>query len=281
MAERSLRLSRRNLEAILTSLLLPILLMLLFVYLFGGAIQTGTCYVTYVVPGVLLLSAGFGASMTAVTVSNDMTGGIIDRFRSMDVAGASVLAGHVVASMVRNAVSTLLAVGGLRPVHKVARGGRRLHLPGELPALSEQRLRAGRHHADLDPRRRREPARHPRHRDPARPAAGHPRRLQPLEGGGLVPGDPGRLGGDLRRAAPAARGMSELSAAGLAGLAGTTVAEVRRLVDLAPASDLCRRSPAGLPLLAGQAVEADTAPHGARPLALDHARSASSVAWLV
>jgi ABC-2 type transport system permease protein len=120
MVGRSLRLSRRNLEAILTSLLLPVLLMLLFVYLFGGAIQTGTRYVTYVVPGVLLLSAAFGAAMTAVTVSTDMTGGIIDRFRSMDVAGASVLAGHVVASMVRNAVSTVLVFGvafliGFRP----------------------------------------------------------------------------------------------------------------------------------------------------------------------
>jgi ABC-2 type transport system permease protein len=120
MTGRSLRLSRRNLEAILTSLLLPVLLMLLFVYLFGGAIQTGTEYVTYVVPGVLLLSAGIGASMTAVTVSNDMTGGIVDRFRSMDVAGAAVLAGHVAASMACNAVSTVLVFGvafliGFRP----------------------------------------------------------------------------------------------------------------------------------------------------------------------
>jgi ABC-type multidrug transport system ATPase subunit len=90
MAGRSLRLTRRNLEAILTSLLLPVLL--LFVYLFGGAIQAGTRYLTYVVPGVLLLSAAFGASMTAVGVTSDMTGGIMDRFRSMDVAGASVLA---------------------------------------------------------------------------------------------------------------------------------------------------------------------------------------------
>jgi ABC-2 type transport system permease protein len=117
MTGRSLRLSRRNLEAILTSLLL---LMLLFVYLFGGAIQTGTEYVSYVVPGVLLLCAGFGASMTAVSVSNDMTGGIIDRFRSMDVAGAAVVAGHVAASMARNAVSTVLVFGvafliGFRP----------------------------------------------------------------------------------------------------------------------------------------------------------------------
>jgi ABC-2 type transport system permease protein len=120
MTGRSLRLSRRNIEAILTSLLLPVLLMLLFVYLFGGAIQTGTEYVTYVVPGVLLLCAGFGASMTAVSVSTDMTGGIIDRFRSLDVAGAALLAGHVTASTARNAVSTVLVFGvafliGFRP----------------------------------------------------------------------------------------------------------------------------------------------------------------------
>src|SRR3712207_6430970 len=105
MAGRGLRLTRRNLDAVITSLALPVLLMLLFVYLLGGAIQTGTRYVTYVVPGVLLLCAGFGASMTAVSVTTDMTGGIIDRFRSLDVAGASILAGHVVASVVRNLAS--------------------------------------------------------------------------------------------------------------------------------------------------------------------------------
>ena len=92
MAGRSLRLTHRNLEAILTSLPLPVLLLVLFVYLFGGAIQAGTRYLTYVVPGVLLLSAAFGASMTAVGVTSDMTDGNMDRFRSMDVAGASVLA---------------------------------------------------------------------------------------------------------------------------------------------------------------------------------------------
>ena len=80
MAGRCLRMARRHVDVALTSLLLPVLLMLLFVYLFGGAIQTGTRYVTYVVPGVLLLCAGFGASMTAVSVTTDMTGGIVDRF---------------------------------------------------------------------------------------------------------------------------------------------------------------------------------------------------------
>ncbi len=120
MAGRSLRLSLRTPDALLTSLLLPIMLMLLFVYLFGGAIHTGTRYVTYVVPGVLLLCAGFGAATTAVGVSQDLTGGIIDRFRSMDVAGAAVLAGHVAASVARNLASTVLVLGvafliGFRP----------------------------------------------------------------------------------------------------------------------------------------------------------------------
>lgn len=120
MASRCLRLSRRQLDALLTSLLLPVLLMLLFVCLFGGAIHTGTRYVTYVVPGVLLLCAGYGASLTAVSVSQDLAGGIVDRFRSMDVRGAAILAGHVTASVVRNIASTVLVFGvacliGFRP----------------------------------------------------------------------------------------------------------------------------------------------------------------------
>jgi ABC-2 type transport system permease protein len=121
LSGRCLRLSRRNVEAVLTSLMLPIMLMLLFVYLFGGAIETGTDkYVTYVVPGLLLLCAGYGASVTAVSVCHDMTGGIVDRFRSLDVGGAAVLAGHVTASVVRNAASTVLVLGvgvlvGFRP----------------------------------------------------------------------------------------------------------------------------------------------------------------------
>ena len=120
MIARCVRLSRRNVDAMITSLVLPILLMLLFVYLFGGAIATGTSYVQYVVPGVVLLCAAFGAANTAVSVCQDMTGGIVDRFRSLDVPGHAILAGHVVASAVRNTVSTLLVFGvalliGFRP----------------------------------------------------------------------------------------------------------------------------------------------------------------------
>ena len=122
MTARSFRLTRRQLDSLFTALALPVLLMLLFVGLFGGAIRTGTGtgYVTYVLPGVLLLCAGFGAAITAVSVSQDMTGGIIDRLRSMDVRGPAILAGHVAASIARNITSTILVFGiacliGFRP----------------------------------------------------------------------------------------------------------------------------------------------------------------------
>jgi ABC-2 type transport system permease protein len=120
MIGRSVRLTLRTPDALLTAIALPVLLMLIFVYLFGGAIQTGSAYVTYVVPGVLLLCAAFGASLTAVSVSKDMSEGVIDRFRSMDVGGPAVLGGHVAASMARNVVSTALVLGvalllGFRP----------------------------------------------------------------------------------------------------------------------------------------------------------------------
>ncbi len=120
---RTLRLSRRNTEALVISLVLPIMLMLVFVYLFGGALKAGvgtSAYVTYVVPGVLLLCAAFGASLTAGAVSYDMASGIIDRFRSMDVGGGWFLCSHVVASLARNIVSTLIVLAvavaiGFRP----------------------------------------------------------------------------------------------------------------------------------------------------------------------
>ena len=120
MTGRSLRLSVRSPEAVLTALLLPVMLMVVFVYLFGGAVSIGTAYVDYVAPGVLLLCAVTGAATTAVTVCQDMTGGIIDRFRSLDVRGTVVLAGHVVAGLLRNLASTVLVVAvaigiGFRP----------------------------------------------------------------------------------------------------------------------------------------------------------------------
>jgi ABC-2 type transport system permease protein len=110
LTARCLRISRRQVDALLTSLLLPVMLMVLFVELFGNAIDTGTKYVTYVVPGVLLLCAGFSSGLTAVAVCQDVAGGCIDRLRSMDVRGASLLSGHVVASVLRNLLSGLLVI---------------------------------------------------------------------------------------------------------------------------------------------------------------------------
>jgi ABC-2 type transport system permease protein len=120
LVARCLRLSLRNVDGLMTALALPVMLMVMFVYLFGGAIHTGTKYIDYVVPGVLLVCVGFGAGTTAVSVAEDMAGGITDRLRSMDVRGESLIAGHVVASVARNLASSALAVAvafalGFRP----------------------------------------------------------------------------------------------------------------------------------------------------------------------
>jgi ABC-2 type transport system permease protein len=107
---RSVRHSVRSIDALLTAVMLPVMLLLLFVYVFGGAIQTGGRYLDYVVPGIILLCAGYGAATTAVAVNADMTTGVIDRFRSLPIAGAAPLTGHVVASVLRNVVSTVIVL---------------------------------------------------------------------------------------------------------------------------------------------------------------------------
>ncbi len=111
LVARALRLSRRNVEALIMAVALPVMLMVIFVYLFGGALDTGTSYVDYVVPGVMLVCAGFGAGTTAVSVASDLTGPIIDRFRSMDVRGEALIQGQVIASVLRNLFSSALVVG--------------------------------------------------------------------------------------------------------------------------------------------------------------------------
>src|SRR5690554_2802730 len=118
---RSLRHSMRNGEALLMAVVLPVLLMLLFVTVFGGAIAGGgAAYVNYVVPGIILLCAGFGAASTAVDVAGDLSTGIMDRFRTMPIRSWAVLTGHVVASLVRNLFATAVVIGvallvGFRP----------------------------------------------------------------------------------------------------------------------------------------------------------------------
>jgi len=108
---RSIRHTIRDVDALIMAIALPVILMLLFTYVFGGAIQPGGGYVDYVVPGIILLCAGFGSAGTAVDVATDMTTGIIDRFRTMPIRSSAVLTGHVVASLARNLVATAVVVG--------------------------------------------------------------------------------------------------------------------------------------------------------------------------
>ncbi|MFW3172417.1 ABC transporter permease [Geodermatophilus sp. CPCC 206100] len=109
---RCTRLSRRDVEALVMAVVLPLLMMALFVYVFGGAIATRAAYVDYVVPGIVLLCVGFGAASTATAVAADMTGGMVDRLRSMPIAGSALLTGHVVASVARNALATAVVIAG-------------------------------------------------------------------------------------------------------------------------------------------------------------------------
>lgn len=121
MTVRSMRHSLREIDVLMIGIMMPVMLMLLMTVVFGGAMDVGTAdYVDYVVPGVLLLCAGYGASLTAVSVTQDMTGGIVNRFRTMNVFPAAILFGHVSASLMRNIVSTALVIAtalliGFRP----------------------------------------------------------------------------------------------------------------------------------------------------------------------
>jgi ABC-2 type transport system permease protein len=117
---RSFRHSVRDVEALLMAVVLPTMLMLMFTWIFGNAIDPSGGYVDYVVPGIILLCAGFGASGTAISVSRDMTTGIIDRFRTMPIRSGAVLTGHVVASLARNLLATTVVIAvallvGFRP----------------------------------------------------------------------------------------------------------------------------------------------------------------------
>jgi ABC-2 type transport system permease protein len=117
---RSLRHSFRDPEGFILAVVLPVMLMLLFTFVFGGAISDDGRYVDYVVPGVILLCAGYGAASTAVAVATDMTNGVINRFRTMPVISSMVIGGHVVASLVRNLLATTVVLGvawliGFRP----------------------------------------------------------------------------------------------------------------------------------------------------------------------
>ena len=111
MLERSMRHVTRSMDTIITVTIMPIAFMLLFVYVFGGAIQAGTDnYVNYLMPGILLIAIASGISYTAFRLFNDLQSGIFERFHSMPIARSSVLWGHVLTSLVSNAISVVIIV---------------------------------------------------------------------------------------------------------------------------------------------------------------------------
>ena len=108
---RSLRHILRSPDTIITTAVMPIGFMLLFVYVFGGAISSGSgSYVNYLLPGILLITIASGISYTAFRLFNDMKSGIFERFQSMPIARSSVLWAHVGTSLVANLISLLVVV---------------------------------------------------------------------------------------------------------------------------------------------------------------------------
>lgn len=118
---RALRHTLRNPEALLLAVVLPVMLMVMFAWVFGGAIDAGTgSYIDFVAPGIILTCAGYGASSTAVSVAQDLQTGLMDRFRTMPITASAVVTGHVLASLARNLVATAIVIGvaallGYRP----------------------------------------------------------------------------------------------------------------------------------------------------------------------
>ncbi|NQD66570.1 ABC transporter permease [Bacillus haikouensis] len=111
MLGRSMRHILRSMDTIITVTIMPIGFMLLFVYVFGGAIQTGTDnYVNYLMPGILLIAIASGISYTAYRLFLDMQRGIFERFHSMPIARSTVLWGHVLTSLVSNSISVVVII---------------------------------------------------------------------------------------------------------------------------------------------------------------------------
>ena len=108
---RSMRHVRRSPDTIITVAVMPIALLLLFVFVFGGAVQAGPGrYVDYLLPGILLIAVATGISYTAVRIHTDTQKGLVARFRSMPVARAAVLWGHVLTSLVSTAISLVVII---------------------------------------------------------------------------------------------------------------------------------------------------------------------------
>jgi len=121
MVKRCLLISSRNIEAMAMAVIQPFLMMFLFSAVFGGIADMGSInYIDFIVSGIILQSVAQGTQFTSISVSTDMTKGIIDRFRSMPVSNAAVLIGHAAASIIKNSVTAAIILGtallvGFRP----------------------------------------------------------------------------------------------------------------------------------------------------------------------
>jgi ABC-2 type transport system permease protein len=109
MLRRNVKHIVRNPTSVFNAVIMPIVILLMFVYMFGDAFNVGVDYIDYITPGLLLLAVCYGLSGTAISVNSDMTKGIINRFKVMDVSRGAVLTGHVIASVLIN----LVAIAGL------------------------------------------------------------------------------------------------------------------------------------------------------------------------
>jgi ABC-2 type transport system permease protein len=111
MLRRNFRHITRNPTSVFNAVLMPIVMMLMFVYVFGDAFDVGVDYIDYATPGLMLLAVCYGLGAVATSVNSDMTKGIINRFKVMDVSRGAVLNGHVIASVVTNAIAITALVG--------------------------------------------------------------------------------------------------------------------------------------------------------------------------
>jgi len=108
---RSLRHITRSLDTIITTVVTPIAIMLMFVYVLGGAIDTGSdSYVSYMLPGILLITIASGIAYTASRLFSDVHGGIFERFQSMPIARSGVLWAHVLTSLAANLISIVVVM---------------------------------------------------------------------------------------------------------------------------------------------------------------------------
>ena len=111
MFGRSMRHILRSMDTIITVCITPIAMMLLFVYVFGGAIETGTeNYVNYLLPGIMLMAIGSGIAYVAYRLFTDKQRGIFERFHSMPIARSTVLWGHVLTSLISNGISVVVII---------------------------------------------------------------------------------------------------------------------------------------------------------------------------